>query len=101
MPGNFHPVPEWVLERWPEPNYVDPVRRPWMPAFATVFPAVSTVLIAGRFWLRATKEAGSFGLDDLFIAVGWVRQEVSILQQEAAADTAAGRLSWTLRNGDD
>lgn len=100
MPGNFHVVPEWVLEHWPEPNYVDPVRRSWMPAFAIVFPAVSTVLIAGRFWLRATKQAGSFGLDDLFIAIGWVRQEMPMVRVREAADTAVGGLTWTICHGD-
>lgn len=74
MPGNIHEVPEHVLAHWPEPNYVDPVTRSWLPAFAFVFPAVSTVLIAGRFWLRATKQAGGFGLDDVFIFLGWVRR---------------------------
>lgn len=74
MPGNFHAVPEWILEQWPEPNYIDPVRRTWMAPFALVFPAVSTILIAGRFWLRATKQSGAFGLDDLFIGIGWVSE---------------------------
>lgn len=72
MPGNFHEVPEYIRDHWPAPNYVDPVRRTWMPEFASILPAVSTVLIAGRFWLRATKQAGGFGLDDLFIGLGWV-----------------------------
>lgn len=43
-----------------------------MPAFAGVLLAVSTVLVAGRFYLRARKEAGPFGLDDLLIAIGWL-----------------------------
>jgi len=73
MPGNFHEIPEYVLDTWPKPNYVDPVRRPWLPAFAMIFPAVSTILISGRFWLRATRQAGGFGIDDVFISIGWVR----------------------------
>ena len=71
MPGNFHAVPEAVLATWPKPNYIDPVRRPWLPAVAMTLLGVSTVLISGRFYLRARRQAGDFGLDDLFIFVGW------------------------------
>lgn len=72
MPGNFHAVPESVIESWPTPNYVDPVRRSWLPAFACVFLGVSTILVTGRFYLRANNKAGAFGLDDLLIAVAWL-----------------------------
>lgn len=72
MPGNFHAVPESVIASWPEPNYIDPVRRSWMPAFACTFLGVSTVLVAGRFYLRARNKAGAFGLDDLLIFTGWL-----------------------------
>lgn len=95
MPGNFHEVPEWVLSHWPEPNYVDPVRRTWMAPFAIVQPAVSTVLIAGRFWLRATKQAGGFGLDDVFIAIGWVCYRHC--QCAVLSDNNTGLLSRPLR----
>lgn len=98
MPGNLHEVPEWVLAQWPEPNYVDPVRRPWLPAFAIVLPAVSTVLISGRFWLRATKQAGNFGLDDVFIAIGWVCL-TTFIRAKAFTDEPAVRLRRLLRHG--
>lgn len=72
MPGNFNDIPPKVIASWPKPNYIDPVRRSWLPAFSCALLGVSTVLIAGRFYLRARKEAGDFGLDDLFIGIGWV-----------------------------
>lgn len=72
MPGNFHEVPESVVESWPKPNFTDPVRREWMPAFAITWQVGSTLLVAGRFYLRARRQAGSFGLDDLMIFIGWL-----------------------------
>lgn len=72
MPGNFHAVPESVVQSWPKPNYTDPVRREWMPAFAMTWQVASTLLVTGRFYLRAKKQAGSFGLDDLMIFIGWL-----------------------------
>ena len=68
-----------------------------MPEFATVLPVVSTILIAGRFWLRATKQAGGFGLDDLFIGIGWVRRERSENRHCDYADTMTGLLHWSFR----
>ena len=72
MPGNFHAIPESIIAQWPAPNYVDPIRRSYLPIVACTLVAFSTVLIAGRFYLRARREAGDFGLDDLFIFLGWL-----------------------------
>ena len=72
MPGNFHEVPASIIATWPKPNYVDPVRRTWLPALACTLLAVSTVLISGRFFLRIRKQAGAFGYDDALIAIGWL-----------------------------
>ena len=72
MPGNFNSIPPSVIASWPKPNYIDPVRRSWLPAFSCTLLGVSTILITGRFYLRARREAGDFGLDDLFIAIGYV-----------------------------
>lgn len=72
MPGNFHEIPYSVIKTWPKPNYIDPVRRSWMPAFSCTLLGVSTLLVAGRFYLRARREAGDFGLDDLFIGIAWL-----------------------------
>lgn len=71
MPGNFHEVPKSIQASWPEANFVDPVRRGWMPAFAMTWQVAATVLLAARLYLRARKQAGEFGLDDLMISVGW------------------------------
>ena len=72
MPGNFHEVPASVGASWPEPDYDTTNRRSWLPAFACAFLAFSTILIVGRTYLRARKMAGDFGLDDLFIFIGWL-----------------------------
>ena len=72
MPGNFHEIPPEVLANWPKPDYIDPVRREWLPALACTLLGLSTILVAGRFYLRLRREAGDFGLDDLFIGLGWL-----------------------------
>lgn len=60
------------IAEWPTPNYVDPVRRTWLPAFMLVWLLAATMLLGGRFYLRARKLAGGFGFDDLLIGLGWV-----------------------------
>ncbi|KAF2773743.1 hypothetical protein EJ03DRAFT_286011, partial [Teratosphaeria nubilosa] len=81
MPGNFHEVPASVVASWPKPNYVDPVRRAWLPILALFLVALTTLLVAGRFYMRAKKEAGAFGLDDVFIAIAWA---VAVLMSASA-----------------
>ena len=71
MPGNFNEISLEAFSSWPPPNYVDPERRTWLPAYTITFLAVSTLLLAGRLWLRARGQAGPLGLDDLFIFLGW------------------------------
>lgn len=61
-----------VYLSWPPANYINPVRRTWLPAFAVAWQALSTLLLAGRFYLRARRQAGSFGLDDAMIFFGWL-----------------------------
>lgn len=70
--GNINEIPPEVLESWPKPNLVDPVRRPWMPAFAMIWMVASTMLVWGRFYLRIRKISGPFGLDDVFMLIAWV-----------------------------
>lgn len=65
-------IPPEVIASWPSPNYVDPVTRNWMPGFILAWQITSTLLVCGRFYLRAKKLAGAFGWDDLLIAVAWV-----------------------------
>lgn len=43
-----------------------------MPAFCMIWQVVSTLLVSGRFYLRARKRAGTFGLDDVMIFFGWL-----------------------------
>ena len=62
-----------MLASWPKPNYVDPERRTWMPAFSLTWQIVSTLLVFGRFYLRLRRLAGPFGYDDAFMLLAWVR----------------------------
>ena len=70
--GNIQEIPPSVLKSWPTPNYVDPVRRSWMPAFALSWQVASTLLVWGRFYLRIRHLAGPFGYDDAFMLIAWV-----------------------------
>lgn len=63
-----------VFATWPAPNYINPVTRTWMPGFLLVWQIAATIMVAGRFYLRARKLAGTFGYDDLLIFFGWVSQ---------------------------
>lgn len=68
MPGNIHTIPLTVIASWPTPNYIDPERRPWMPEFAGILTAVSSLMVVTRLWLRTRKQAGALGLDDVGVA---------------------------------
>ena len=70
--GNIQEIPPEVLKSWPTPNYIDPVRRDWMPAFALVWQIASSILVWGRFYLRVRRLAGPFGYDDAFMLIAWV-----------------------------
>ena len=65
MPGNIVNLTPEVIATWPTPNYQDPPERTWMPIYAGTLFGVSTALIALRLWLRAVKQAGGLGLDDV------------------------------------
>lgn len=72
MPGNFDDVPATGFPGWPAPHYKHPrVRRDWLPILSCTLLGFSTLLVAGRLYLRARKQAGVFGLDDLFISIAW------------------------------
>jgi hypothetical protein len=43
-----------------------------MPEFGGIFLAFTTLLVVGRFYLRARNQAGEFGLDDVLIFIGWL-----------------------------
>jgi hypothetical protein len=65
MSGNIQNIPLSVLLTWPTPNYDDPVRRSWMPLYAGILQAASTLTVLTRLWLRARGQAGPLGLDDV------------------------------------
>jgi hypothetical protein len=65
MSGNLHRLDPSVYLSWPTPNYVNPERRSWMPAYAGTLTAVASVAVILRLWLRARKQAGPLGLDDV------------------------------------
>lgn len=73
MPANFYAITLWDVAAWPPGNYAHPSEtRDWLPAFAIVWQAVTTVLALGRLYLRLSRKAGAFGLDDAFLFMGWV-----------------------------
>ena len=65
MPGNLEDIDAATITAWPDPNYVDPVTRDWMPIYAGVLQAVATLMVGTRLVLRVTQKAGSLGLDDV------------------------------------
>ena len=68
MPGNIINLTPADVLSWPKPNYVDPVRRTWMPIFAGITFGTATLMVAMRFWLRIRGHAGKLGLDDVSTA---------------------------------
>ena len=65
MSGNLHRPDPSVYLTFPAPNYIDPVRRSWMPGYAGTLQAASSLAVILRLWLRARKQAGPLGLDDV------------------------------------
>lgn len=66
MPGNIINITPADVANWPTPNYVDPVERRWMPAYAGILYGAATVMVAARLWIRhARKVSGGLGLDDV------------------------------------
>ena len=65
MPCNIINLTPADVLSWPKPNYVDPVRRTWMPIFSGITFAAATLMVAMRFWLRLRGHAGKLGLDDV------------------------------------
>ena len=67
MPGNIINLNPADIAKWPMPNYVDPERRTYMPAFASIWFAAGTLMVGTRFVLRTQSGAGKFGLDDVCV----------------------------------
>ncbi|KAI7464523.1 hypothetical protein KC357_g7895 [Hortaea werneckii] len=99
MPGNFDEIPEDVAASWPDPNYDHPRNhRAWLPEFAIVFLAVSTILVAGRLYERGMKRAGGWGLDDVLISSGWLFScGLSIVACIDGSWYGLGRHTWDVR----
>lgn len=65
MPGNIISLSAEDIAAWPQPNYVDPHRRNWMPEYAGFLYGVATLMTGTRLWLRALKRSGGLGVDDV------------------------------------
>ena len=57
-----------------------------MPAFLLVWQIAATIMVSGRFYLRARKLAGTFGFDDLLIFFGWVSLRPRARRRRAVTD---------------
>jgi hypothetical protein len=67
-----------VLQSWPKPNYVDPVTRgPEMYIITGIFLAIATLALGTRLYARLFVRRW-FGLDDVFILLGYVRFNASL-----------------------
>jgi hypothetical protein len=67
MPGNIPLPPPSVVAFWPNPNYIDPVRRAWLPPYAIALQSATSFLVILRLVLRYSKHGGGLGLDDVRI----------------------------------
>ena len=70
MPGCYYTTTVVEYLKWPTANYVNPVERTWLPAYAIAWQILATFFVFGRLYLRVRKR--SFGLDDILIFVAWV-----------------------------
>jgi hypothetical protein len=84
MSGNIQNIPLSVLLSWPTPNYDDPVRRTWMPLYAGILQAASTLTVLTRLWLRARGQAGPLGLDDVRTSKPLPQVRITILTSSQA-----------------
>lgn len=75
MPGNIINLTPADVLSWPKPNYENPDRRTWLPAFSCSMFAAATVLLGLRFWLRIRGHAGKLGLDDVSITFSYDRTQ--------------------------
>jgi hypothetical protein len=96
---NFHSIPESIIATWPAPQYDNPQdAQTWMPEFAGIFLAFTTVLVSGRFYLRARKQAGEFGLDDALIFIGWLFSVgFTAIAFINTGSNGVGRHTWDVR----
>lgn len=64
MSNIAHLSPE-DISKWPTPNYENPDRLTWMPAYSSIWFISATLLFGMRCWLRVRGHAGRLGLDDV------------------------------------
>lgn len=84
-----------VIASWPQPNYVDPVTRSWMPAYAITWQVAAALLVGVRFWLRLTRRAGGLGLDDAFLLPALLFAVMfTVLACVATSSFGADRHTW-------
>jgi hypothetical protein len=70
--SDIRPVPLSVILSWPQPNYVDPIRRgPALVIVNSLLLPVALVVVGLRLYTRLVI-CCSAGLDDLFIALAVV-----------------------------
>jgi hypothetical protein len=62
-----------LFSEWPTPNYVDPVKHgPTLTVVNALFFSLMTIALALRLYCKVIVSR-SFGLDDIFICLSWVR----------------------------
>ena len=62
---------------YPAPYGNPSEQRPWLPAYAALFQALSTTFIGLRLVARVRRNGSGFGMDDAFITLGWVSRKIS------------------------
>lgn len=60
----------------PHPDYDNPAQRTWLPAFSLVWQILTTLVVLGRFYLRAKHKGGGFGFDDSLMLIARVSLEL-------------------------
>jgi hypothetical protein len=79
-------IPISIVATWPKPNYINPERRTWVAPVGLLFEICTTLLLAARLWVRITRQAGRFSLDDALMIGAWVRK-ISFLKSIIGANT--------------
>ncbi|KAK4889736.1 hypothetical protein LTR27_011537 [Elasticomyces elasticus] len=86
-----------MAQQPPTPNYIDPPERTWLPAFTSTLFALATILLALRIWLRFTRKAGGFGLDDILMLCAWLTGLMYTIMVIISASTYhIGRNNWDI-----
>lgn len=65
-------IPLSAVAQWPPANYSNPERRFWFATYAFCLQILTTLCVSVRIWVRITKQAGTFGADDVLIIGAWL-----------------------------